>query len=242
MTLARLKNDLAATVSHELKTPLSSMRVLVETLLDSAEWDEQRTREYLRLISQENERLGRVIGNFLTFSRMERRKYAFQFSPLPPRQIVQAAVESMRGRLEAPGCQLELQVEDNLPSVLADADALTAALANLLENACKYSDEIKHIVVGARARNGGVIFWVRDNGIGIASRERRKIFQPFYQVDQRLSRKGSGCGLGLSIVQFIMAAHRGSVSVESQPGGGSTFSISLPVAPQAKPIRKETIA
>jgi signal transduction histidine kinase len=155
---------------------------------------------------------------------------------------VQAAVESMRGRLEAPGCQLELQVEDNLPSVLADADALTAALANLLENACKYSDEIKHIVVGARARNGGVIFWVRDNGIGIASRERRKIFQPFYQVDQRLSRKGSGCGLGLSIVQFIMAAHRGSVSVESEPGGGSTFSISLPVAPQAKPIRKEAIA
>lgn len=242
MALARLKNDLAATVSHELKTPLSSMRVLVETLLDSDELDEQKTREYLQLISQENERLGRVIGNFLTFSRMERKKYAFQFSLVPARQVVESAVESMRGRLEAPGCQLLLEIEDNLPPVMADADALTAALVNLLENACKYSNEIKHIVVGARARNGSVIFWVKDNGIGIASRERKKIFQPFYQVDQRLSRQGSGCGLGLSIVQFITAAHRGSVSVESQPGGGSTFSISLPVAPETKPVRKEAIA
>ena len=242
MTLARLKNDLAATVSHELKTPLSSMRVLVETLLDEEELDEQKTREYLRLISQENERLGRVIGNFLTFSRMERKKYALQFSPLSAREVIRAAVESMGGRLEVPGCQLEWQVEDNLPPILADADALTAALANLLENACKYSDDIKHIVVGARAQDGTVVFWVKDNGIGIAPGERKRIFQPFYQVDQRLSRKGSGCGLGLSIVQFIATAHHGSVSVESRPGCGSTFSISLPVAAAAKPVRKEAIA
>jgi signal transduction histidine kinase len=242
MTLARLKNDLAATVSHELKTPLSSMRVLVETLLDAEQLDEPRTREYLQLISQENERLGRVVENFLTFSRLERKKYTFHFSPLPARQAIDAAIESVRGRFEAGGAQLELQVEDNLPPVMADADALSAALINLLENAYKYSDETRHIVVRGRAENGSVTFSVEDNGIGITPRERKKIFQPFYQVDQYLSRKGSGCGLGLSIVQFVTTAHGGRVVVESQPGRGSTFSISLPVAPEARPIRKEAIA
>ena len=133
-------------------------------------------------------------------------------------------------------------MEDNLPPVMADADALATALINLLENAYKYSEEIKHIVLHVRAENGSVSFSVKDNGIGIAPRDRRRIFQPFHQLDQRLSRKGSGCGLGLSIVQFITTAHHGSVSVESQPGCGSTFSISLPAAAGATSFGKEAIA
>jgi len=242
IALARLKNDLAATVSHELKTPLSSMRVLVETLLDSEHLEEEKTREYLQLIAQANERLGRLIQNFLTFSRLERRKHKFHFSPLPARQVIDAAVRSVGGRFDAPGCRLDVQIEDKLPPVMADPDALATALINLLENAYKYTEEIKHIVLRARMENGRVIFSVKDNGIGIAPRERRRIFQPFHQVDQRLSRKGSGCGLGLSIVQFITTAHHGSVSVESQPGCGSTFSISLPAAACATSLGKEAIA
>ena len=218
------------------------MRVLVDTLLGSGKFDEQQTREYLQLIAHENERLGRLIQNFLTFSRMERRKYTFQLSLLPARQIIDAAIESVRGRFDAPGCRLDVQAEDNLPPVMADQDALSAALINLLENAYKYSEEIKHIVLRARAEHGSVIFSVTDNGIGIGPRERRRIFQPFYQVDQRLSRKGSGCGLGLSIVQFIATAHHGSVLVESQPGCGSTFAISLPVASEVTATGKEAIA
>ena len=242
VALARLKNDLAATVSHELKTPLASMRVLVDTLLDSEKFDEQKTREYLQLIAQENERLGRLIQNFLTFSRMERKKYTFHFSLLPARQIVDAAVESVRARFDVPGCRLDVQIDDHLPPVMADADALAAALINLLENAHKYSEEIKHVVLRARAEKGSVIFSVTDNGIGIAPRERRRIFQPFYQVNQRLSREGYGCGLGLSIVHFIATSHRGSVSVESQPGCGSTFTLSLPLGSEAASIRREAIA
>jgi len=241
MTLARLKNDLAATVSHELKTPLSSMRVLVETLLDSDKLDERKTREYLQLIAQENERLGRLIQNFLTFSRMERKKHAFHFSEVPAHQIAEAAVESVRARFDAPGCRLEAEIGANLPSVMADQDALETALVNLLENAYKYSAEIKHIVLHVRAENGSVMFSVKDNGIGIAPRDRRRIFQPFHQVDQRLSRRGSGCGLGLSIVQFITTAHHGSVCVESQPGCGSTFTLCLPAASNAR-LRREAIA
>src|SRR4030095_8234629 len=132
-----------------------------------------------------------------TFSGMERKKYLFHFSLLPARQIVEAAMESVRARLDVPGCRLEVQIEDNLPVVLPDPNALPTALINLLENAFKYSAEIKHIILRARAQNGSVLFSVTDSGSGIAPREQGRIFQPFYQVNRRLSRQGSGCGLGL---------------------------------------------
>jgi len=234
-----LKNDLAATVSHELKTPLASMRVLVDTLLDSDKFDEQTAREYLQLIGRENERLTRVIQNFLSFSRMEARKHTFAFSAVPVRQIVDAAVASMGNRLDASGCCFEVQVEPNLPPVMADTDALVAAITNLLDNAWKYSEDIKHIVLSVRAENGGVLFSVKDNGIGVAPREARRIFQPFYQIDQSLTRKAGGCGLGLSIVDFIVAGHRGEVSVQSEPGGGSTFTIAIPAMAGAEAAREE---
>ena len=240
MALARLKNDLTATVSHELRTPLSSMRVLVDTLLDAGELEEGKTREYLQLIAQENERLARLIQNFLSFSRMERKKYAFHFAPLAPAQAVDAAVETVRGRFHEPDCRLEVQMDENLPFIVADVDALTTALVNLLENAYKYSDATrKEITVRVRAVENKVVFSVHDNGIGIAPRERRKIFQPFYQVDHRLSRRGSGCGLGLSIVQYITLAHTGKVSVDSSPGGGSRFTIAIPAAPPVAEFNPE---
>ena len=241
MALAQLKNDLAATVSHELKTPLSSMRVLVDTLLDAEKIEERKAREYLQLIAQENERLSRVIQNFLTFSRMERKKHTFDFVAVSPPQVIEGVVNAVRERFGAPGCRFEVQVEDNIPDVMADPDALATALINLLDNADKYSEDIKHIVLRVRAENGKVIFSVRDNGTGIAPRETRRIFQPFHQADPRLSRKGSGCGLGLSIVQNIAKAHDGEVSVDSAPGCGSTFTLSLPALP-ATSTRKEAMA
>jgi signal transduction histidine kinase len=242
VALARLKNDLAATVSHELKTPLSSMRVLVDTLLDSEHIEERKAREYLQLIAHENERLSRVIQNFLTFSRMERRKYTFDFAMVSPSQVAEAAVKPVRERFEAPGCRFEVRVEEGLPEINADLDALATALINLLDNAYKYSEDIKHIALRVFSENGKVIFSIRDNGIGIAPRESKKIFQPFHQADPRLSRRGSGCGLGLSIVQYIINAHGGDVSLKSQPGCGSTFTISLPAMPGAARAGKEATA
>jgi len=224
VALAKLKNDLAATVSHELKTPLSSMRVLVDTLLDSEKLNEQTTREYLQLIGRENDRLSRLIHNFLTFSRMERKQEMFEFRHVAVRLIVDAATNAVADR------EIEIDVQANLPQIKADPDAIGTALINLLENARKYCANGGHITVRARANNGSVVVSVQDGGVGIAPRDLKKIFKPFYQVDQSLSRKNGGCGLGLSIVQSIVRAHDGKVRVESEPGKGSTFSIWLPAA------------
>jgi signal transduction histidine kinase len=230
MVLTQLRNDLVANVTHELKTPLASMRLLVETLLNSQPLHEQTAREYLQLIAQENLRLSRLIDNFLTFSRMERNKYAFGFKEVPATAIVEGAITAVRERFNAPGCQFETHIAPELPFVVADADALVTAVVNLLDNAYKYSGEEKRITLGASAENGSVFFAVKDNGIGLSPRDTKRIFKRFFQVDQRLSRSEGGCGLGLSIVKFIVTAHHGSVRVESQPGRGSTFTISLPKA------------
>ena len=165
---------------------------------------------------------------------MERNKYAFGFKEVPAAAIVEGAVTAVRERFNAPGCEFRTEVAPDLPAVMADPDAMVTALVNLLDNAYKYSGEEKQITLSASAENGSVFFAVKDNGIGLSPRDTKRIFKRFFQVDQRLSRSGGGCGLGLSIVKFIVTAHHGSVRVESQPGRGSTFVISLPGAVAAR--------
>ncbi len=226
--LARLKTDLVAAVSHELKTPLSSMRLLVDALLADERPDEEKTREYLELIAGENVRLSRLIESFLTFSRLERNRQKFEFRATPPEAVVQAALDAAPKRMRAPDCRFEVSVDAGLPAVRADRDALVTALLNLLDNAFKYTPGEKHIGLKAFQQDGRVVFAVEDNGIGIAPREQKRIFRRFYQVDQRLAREAGGCGLGLSIVDFIVRAHGGRVRVSSKPGEGSAFQVVLP--------------
>ncbi len=231
--VAQLRNDLLANVTHELKTPLSSMRLLVDTLLQSNPFHEETARQYLQLIAAENVRLSRLIDNFLTFSRIERKKHAFNFTQVSAGAIAESAAVAVRERFAAAGCQFALHTAPGLPPVLADADAMVTVLLNLLDNAWKYSGDDKQIILSAGAENGNVVFAVKDNGIGLSPRETKRIFKRFYQVDQRLARTGGGCGLGLSIVQYIVTAHHGAIRVESEPARGSTFIITLPAAPEA---------
>ena len=228
--LAGLKADLVAAVSHELKTPLSSMQLLVDTLLEDAVFDPQKTREYLELIARENSRLSLLIANFLAFSRIERNRYTFEFAPARVEEIVRAAVEAAGERFREPGCELSIDIAADLPEIRADLGALVTTLLNLLDNAYKYTPGSKRITLRAFAASGGVCFEVGDNGIGIPSREIKKIFMKFYQADRRLASIGGGCGLGLSIVRFLVEAHGGSVRVSSEPGKGSTFTVAVGVA------------
>jgi signal transduction histidine kinase len=224
--ITRLKTDLVAAVSHELKTPLAGMRLLVDTLLADGTGDPAKTREYLDLISAENLRLSRLIDNFLTFSRIERNRASFEFRAAVPAHIVETALGAMRERLRAG--EVEVSIAPDLPSIRADEDALVTVLLNLLDNACKYTRGEKHIAVRASRAGTGVMFAVEDNGIGIAPRDLKRIFRRFYQVDRSLAREAGGCGLGLSIVEFIVRAHGGEVSVKSVQGQGSTFTVRLP--------------
>ncbi len=228
MRLASLKTDLVAAVSHELKTPLSSMRLLVDTLLDDEKFDPQKTREYLELIANENSRLSRLIDNFLTFSRMERDRQKFKFAETTAARIVDAAVDAAGERFHSPHCKLVADCEPGLPSLQADEDAMVTALLNLLDNAYKFTPEEKQISLRVYRNAGSICFEVADNGIGLSPREQKKIFRRFYQVDRQLARQAGGVGLGLSIVEFIVKAHKGNIQVRSQAGTGSTFIVSLP--------------
>src|SRR5581483_10821833 len=152
----------------------------------------------------------------------------FDIRSTAPQRVVEAAVESAYDRLHAPDCHFEVDVSPGLPAVRADEDALVTVLLNLLDNAYKYSPGEKRIVLRALRRDGHVVFAVEDNGIGIAAREQKRIFRRFYQVDRRLAREAGGVGLGLSIVDFIVRAHGGSVRVKSSPGKGSTFLVVMP--------------
>ncbi len=230
MRITRLKNDLIATVSHELKTPLASMRVLVDTLLENRLPDAVSRQEYLQLMARENVRLSRLIDNFLSFSRMERNKKAFTFEPLRPAELVAQAVASAGERFSQPNCHLTVDVEADLAAVWADRDAIVTVILNLLDNAWKYTREDKRISISASQKSDRVHILVTDNGIGLTRRAAKKVFERFYQVDSSLSRQTGGVGLGLSIVKFIIQAHGGSVSVDSRLGHGSTFTISLPTA------------
>jgi len=224
----KLKNDFIATVSHELKTPLASMRILVDTLLEGSYRNQQQVTEYLQLVSKENERLSGLIDNFLTFSRMERNKQAFEMVRTSPAAIAHDAAEAVKTKFSLGKCKFNVNISEDLPQVTADRDAMVTVLINLLDNAYKYSYDNKQIELSVSPENSMVCFCVSDKGRGMSRRAVRKIFNRFYQVDRSLSRQTEGCGLGLSIAKFIVDAHKGKISVESKPGKGSTFTVKLP--------------
>ena len=227
--LTRMKNDFVATVTHELKTPLASTRLFVDTLLEGRCRDEQQQREYLELIARENKRLSRLIDNFLTFSRMERNKKTFCFEDCAPASIATIAADAVRENYECANCKISIAITDGLPPIVADTDAMVTVLLNLLDNACKYSNGDKRIELRVFEKDHAICFQVEDNGIGIPKRELSKIMERFYQIDQSLTRKVGGAGLGLSIVNFIVEAHGGRIGVESEPDVGSVFTVTIPL-------------
>jgi two-component system phosphate regulon sensor histidine kinase PhoR len=146
-----------------------------------------------------------------------------------PAAIARGAAEVVKTKFEQGRSKFDMNIDENLPDVLADHGAMVTALVNLLDNAYKYSYDDKRIELRVFAEDGSVCFRVVDNGVGLSRRAARKIFSRFYQVDRSLTRGTEGCGLGLSIVKFIVDAHKGSISVDSKPGKGSTFTVKLPV-------------
>ena len=235
LALQELSNDALAVVSHEMKTPLASMRMFIETLREGRyHGGPQQADEYLGLIAEENARLVRLVEDFQTVSRLDNRqgrRHGLRRTPVRAEDVIALVRHRMGPRLEALDGAFRVEVGEPRPERFpADREALAAALINLPDNALKYSPEGAPIVLRTYARDGDVLFEVADQGIGIEPSEHRRIFERFYQSDRRLSRTHEGCGLGLSIVRGVVRAHGGSVSVQSAPERGSTFIIRLPMA------------
>jgi len=229
--LSRLKTDFVSLVSHELRTPLTSIRMFIETLALGRVKDPAQAQEVLQLLQRETERLSAMIERVLDWARLESGRQRYRKDRLPVRSVVDASLEAFRAqRLEAE-VDLRCQLPEALPEVEGDKEALAGALLNLLHNAYKYSGAEKRIELRADARDGGVDIEVEDHGVGIGKRDRKRVFDRFYRVDNLLTRRTEGSGLGLSISKRIVEAHGGKLTVRSELGKGSTFTMHLPSAP-----------
>jgi signal transduction histidine kinase len=229
MHLSRLKSDFVANVSHELKTPLALVRLFAETLEMGRVQSPEKKHEYYHVINKESQRLTQLINNILDFSRIEAGRKEYRFAPTHVPRVVENVLETYRFQIEQQGVQLEVDLQADLPHVMADEEALTQAVLNLVNNAIKYSRDDKFLRVAARRDGDTMRLSVADHGIGVAKSEHKKIFDKFYRAEDSLVHDTKGSGLGLSLVQHIMEAHGGRVEVESTPGRGSTFTLVLPL-------------
>ena len=229
LALAKLKSDFVSNVSHELRTPLALIRLYSETLELGRLPNSSKQHEYHEIIRKESERLTALINNILDFSRIEAGKKEYTFRETDVADLVRSTLESYRFEIEQNGFRLEEKIEDNLPPLQVDREAIARSLLNLVNNAVKYSVSDKYLGVSLYRRNGGVNLEVVDHGIGIPPNEQAKIFEKFYRACDPLVHNTKGSGLGLSLVRHIVEAHGGEVGVESSPGKGSKFTITLPV-------------
>jgi signal transduction histidine kinase len=228
LALAKLKSDFVSNVSHELRTPLALIRLYAETLELGRISNTGKQQEYYEIIRKESERLTSLINNILDFSRIESGKKEYTFRETNVADLVRTTLESYRFEIEQNGFKFEQKIED-VPPLWVDREAIARSLLNLVNNAVKYSANEKYLLVRLYRHNSGVNLEVVDHGIGIPPKDHLKIFEKFYRVGDPLVHNTKGSGLGLSLVYHIVQAHGGEVAVDSAPGKGSKFTITLPL-------------
>jgi two-component system phosphate regulon sensor histidine kinase PhoR len=241
----RIRKDFVINVSHELRTPLASIQGYTETLLDGALNDPENNVRFLGIIRHNAERLARITEDLLTLSRIEQKRLDFEFEPHSVNSLMEGALDLVRPIAAKRRIALELNRVPGDAEAWCDAEAVSQILSNLLDNAIKYTPPGGRIMVGARPDGGFVEVSVHDTGAGIPAEDLSRLFERFYRVDKARSRELGGTGLGLSIVKHLVAAHGGTIRVESQIGQGSTFYFTLPVEEPAavpEPLNSEFTA
>ena len=231
--MEKSRRDFIANVSHELRTPLTSIQGYTETLLDSPIAD-NHVREFLEIIRKNSARMSRLTEDLLTLARVESGEQRFEIQRVSAEELLQDARESFVEVARSYGVELgvELAIENSATAgnVNANREAIHQVFSNLIENALKYAASGKKVILGARAVEGSVEFYVRDFGSGISSEHLPRLFERFYRVDKARSRESGGTGLGLAIAKHIVLAHEGTIRAESELNHGSTFLFTLPAS------------
>lgn len=233
LRVAEIRSQFVANVSHELKTPLTAIRMFAETLQMRGSLDPEVQKDFLGTIVNESERLTRLLNNVLDFSRIERGERNYRLEPAPLADVVRSAARTMQIPLSEQGFDFRIEICEEVPPMRLDRDALEQAVINLLSNAMKYSGQSREIILKVNSDKGSALIQVVDQGIGIAVQDQKRIFETFYRVASPENDAISGTGLGLALIAHIAKGHGGSVDVESKPGEGSTFSIRIPFNAEA---------
>ncbi|MBI2853570.1 MAG: HAMP domain-containing protein [Chloroflexi bacterium] len=226
--LEKTRREFVANVSHELRTPLTSIKAAVDTLEEGALEDHDASRDFLRRINSEVDRMARLVADLLELSRLESGQVAPSPSIVPVDTLVAEAVQRLSSKAEAKQLMISMQISSELPAVFADKDMVLQVLSNLLDNAIKFSAPGGRITATAQPAGDKLALTVSDMGAGIASEHLPHIFERFYKVEK--SRAGGGTGLGLAIAKHIVMAHGGEIAVQSEEGHGSSFTFTLPIA------------
>lgn len=223
--LERVRRDFVANVSHELKTPLTSIKGFVETLLSGAKNDEKVSRRFLEIIDFEATRLSNMIEDLLNLSEIENSQENFKKEKVDLKEIIERLSIIFKNRLTAKNLSLDINIQDELPPLIGDRLWAEQVMINLVDNAVKYTPDSGKIRVSAKEAGDYIIVEVEDTGIGIPEEDIPRLFERFYRVDKARSRVMGGTGLGLAIVKHAVKAMDGEVSVKSQVGKGSTFTV-----------------
>jgi len=232
--LYRMKSDFISNVTHDIKTPISTMRTLAENLSEGWIKDPESQQEYFNILTRESERLSQVVENILEFSRGEASKNHYEMKWVPIDDLAHKIVDRFKTSIQGKNVLFKPDIPENLPLILCNPDRIEHAVLNLLDNALKFSGDQKEIDFLVRAMNGNLQISVHDNGYGIKKNERGKIFQKFYRVESGNGQNKPGSGIGLSLVRDIVNQHGGIITVDSKLGEGSTFSITIPIKKIAK--------
>jgi signal transduction histidine kinase len=229
VNLLNLKSDFIASVSHEFKTPLTAMGAILERLMGDEVSDPKKAKEYYQILSHDSERLKRLVKNVLDFTKIEEDKKEYRLESTDIGNLVQREVDSFKKEHELDGISVGIKIDDDIPLVFTDEEAMSQALHNILDNAAKFSSGEKNIHVEASHEENLVKITIRDKGVGIPENEQKKIFEKFYRGKHASSVAPTGTGLGLTLAKHIMEAHGGDVVIQSRPGKGSSVSLILPV-------------
>ncbi|HZO28461.1 MAG TPA: sensor histidine kinase [Chloroflexota bacterium] len=228
----RLKSEFVSMVSHEMRTPLTSIQGYVYLLLEGTSGDLlEEQRRFLTIVNENSERLLVLITDLLDLSRMEAGRLSLNLVAVDPGEVIRDVADALRPLIDSKSQSLELDLPDDLPAVWADPDRATQIVTNLVSNAHKYTPDGGHIWITARAADEAVEIAVRDDGLGLSQAEQTQLFSRFFRAQSAIVQRSTGTGLGLAITQQLVSLHGGQIRVESVPGQGSTFSVTLPTAP-----------